>query len=71
MPNDNEETRIATADLYFDQAAAWEKVADRTNFAPRKKKQARREALELYKISLSLGKTEAQGKIDKLEKELS
>ena len=67
----NDENRATTANLYFDQAAAWEKVADRTNFAPRKKKQAKREALELYKISLSLGKTEAQAKIDNLEKELS
>lgn len=67
----NEETRVATAELYFNQAAAWEVVAARTNFAPRKKKQARREALELYKVSLSLGKKEAQKKIDNLEKKLS
>ena len=66
----NDQNRISTADLYFNQAMTWEKVADRTNFAPRKRKQARREALELYKISLSLGKTEAQDKIDKLEKQI-
>ncbi len=71
MRSDNDKSRIATANLYFDQAAIWEKVADRTNFAPRKKKQARREALELYKVSLLLGKAEAQEKIDNLEKELS
>ena len=67
----NEENKASTADLYFVQALVWEKVAERTHFAPRKKKQARREALDLYKISLSMGRTDAQEKIDKLEKELS
>lgn len=67
----NEENKLAVADLYYAQAAALETVANRTQFAPRKKKQARSEALELYKLSLSLGKMEAQTKIDELEKELS
>jgi uncharacterized protein YoxC len=71
MRDTNEKNRIAMADLYYNQAKALEVVADRTNFAPRKKKQAMREAMELYKISLSLGKTEAQSRIDVLEKELS
>lgn len=71
MTDTNEQNKITTANLYFDQAVAMEKVADRTNFAPRRKKEAKREALELYKISLSLGKTEAQSKIDALEKDLS
>lgn len=71
MKDTNEQNKISTANLYFQQAKAMEKVADRTNFAPRKKKEALREALELYKISLSLGKEEAQTKIDELEKELS
>jgi hypothetical protein len=63
--------RIAVANLYFDQAAAVEKVADRTQFAPRKKKQARLWALDLYKVSQSLGNTEAHVKIALLEKKLS
>jgi hypothetical protein len=71
MRDTNEKNRIAMADLYYNQAKALEVVADRTNFAPRKKKQAMREAVELNKISLSLGKTEAQKRIDVLEKELS
>jgi len=71
MRDTNEKNRVAMADLYYNQAKALEVVADRTNFAPRKKKQAMREAMELYKISLSLGKTEAQDRIDVLEKELS
>lgn len=59
------------ADLYFAQAQALETAADRTKFAPRKKKETIKEALELYKMSLSYGKEEAQEKIDELEKELS
>ena len=71
MRDTNEKNKVAMADMYFNQAKTLEVVADRTNFAPRKKKQAMREAIELYKISLSLGKTEAQERINELEKELS
>ena len=66
----NEQTRVDKANLYFAQAQALETAADRTKLAPRKKKETRREAIELYKISLSLGKTEAQERISKLEKEV-
>lgn len=72
LVNDTDvKNRIVVADLYYAQAEALEKAANRTQFAPRKKKEARREALELYRLSLSLGKMEAQTKIDELEKELS
>lgn len=67
----NEENKVVVANLYYAQAQALETAANRTQFAPRKKKQARREALELYKLSLSLGKIEAQSKIDELENELN
>jgi hypothetical protein len=65
------DNKLEVANLYFAQAQALETAANRTHFAPRKKKDTRREALELYKLSLSLGKMEAQGKIDELEKKLS
>ena len=67
----NDQNRIKVANLYFAQAQALETAANRTKFAPRKKKETRREALELYKLSFSLGNTEAQAKIDELEKKLS
>lgn len=67
----NATSKASQADLYFAQAQALETAADRTKFAPRKKKETKREALELYKLSLSLGKTDAQAKIDELEKDLS
>jgi uncharacterized membrane-anchored protein YhcB (DUF1043 family) len=65
------ENKITVANLYYAQAAALEKAADRTQFAPRKKKEARREALELYRLSLSMGNPDAQLRIADLEKKLS
>lgn len=65
-----ESNQFAVANLYFAQAAALEDAANRTQFAPNKKKATRREALELYKLSLSLGNQDAQVRIDDLEKKL-
>lgn len=58
------------ASLYYAQAEALETAANRTKFAARKKKETRREALELYKLSYQLGYVEAQTKIAVLEKKL-
>jgi chromosome segregation ATPase len=63
-------SKISEADAYFKQAQAVEEIANRTNFAPKKKKASIREAIELYKKALSLGKQEAQAKITELEKKL-
>lgn len=69
---ENEENvKREMSELYYAQAEALEIAADRTNFAPQRKKETLREAIELYKISLSLGKVEAQEKIEVLEKKLS
>lgn len=67
----NEQTKIKVADLYYAQARAMETAASRTIFSPRKKKESKREALELYKLSFSLGKAEAEARINELEKDLS
>jgi len=40
-----------------------EEAANRTKLAPRKKKETYKEAIELYKKALSMGKTEAQAKL--------
>lgn len=56
------------ADAYYAQAQAVEETAKRTKFAPRKKKETQKQALELYKMALFLGKEEAQPKIAQLEK---
>ena len=66
----NVQSKNTQADAYFAQAQALEKAADRTKFAPRKKKETQREALELYKMAQSLGKVEAETKVQELEKEV-
>jgi predicted nucleic acid-binding Zn-ribbon protein len=62
--------RLAEADAYYTQARTIEETANRTRLAPRKKKETYREALELYKKAFSLGKTEAQESITRLESKL-
>lgn len=61
---------VDQGEAYFAQAAAVEEAANRTHFAPRKKKDSRKEAIELYKLALNLGKEEAQAKITALEKKI-
>jgi hypothetical protein len=67
----DEQNRIKVGNLYFAQAQALETAADRTQFAPRRKKETRREALELYRLSHTMGNLKAQERIDQLEKQLS
>jgi len=64
------QSKMSEADAYYTRAQAVEEAANRTKLAPRKKKDTLREAVELYKKALSLGKNEAQAKIDELEKRL-
>jgi len=62
--------KMSEADAYYARAQAVEEAANRTKLAPRKKKETLREAVELYKKALSLGKAEAQDNITALEKKL-
>lgn len=64
------QSKMSEADAYFARAQAVEEAANRTKLAPRKKKETLREAVELYKKALSLGKNEAQDNITALEKKL-
>lgn len=64
------QSKVSEADAYYTRAAAVEEAANRTRLAPRKKKETLREAVELYKKALSLGKNEAQAKIEELEQRL-
>ena len=64
------QSKMNEADQYFARAEAIELAANRTKLAPRKKKETFKEAIELYKKALSLGKAEAQAKIDELEKRI-
>jgi chromosome segregation ATPase len=64
------QSKMSEADAYYARAQAVEEAANRTKLAPRKKKETLREAVELYKKALSLGKNEAQDNISALEERL-
>lgn len=62
--------KLDEAEAYYIQAEAVAETAARTQFAPRKKKDTRKKALELYKLAYFYGKEEAQPKIAALEAKL-
>lgn len=64
------QNKIDQGEAYFLRAQAIETAADRTKFAPKKKKETRTEALELYKLAASFGNEEAQLKIAELESKI-
>src|SRR5690606_9185723 len=59
--------KVTVVDAYYARARAVEEAANRTRLAPQKKRDTYKEALELYKRSLSLGKEEARRNIADLE----
>jgi chromosome segregation ATPase len=63
--------KVTEADAYYARARAVEEAARRTKLAPHKKRETYKEALELYKRSLSLGKEEAKVDIANLEKKIN
>lgn len=63
------QNNTATANLYFKQAETLAAMSDNVGTAA-KRKFVKREALEMYKISLSLGKKEAEQRISALQHEL-
>lgn len=63
--------KVTEADAYYARARAVEEAAKRTKLAPNKKKETYKEALELYKRSLSMGKEEARKNIAELEKKIN
>jgi hypothetical protein len=65
-----ENFKVSEAEAYYARAKAVEEAARRTKLAPNKKKETYREALELYKKSLSMGKQEAKKNIAALEKKI-
>ncbi|MBX2941782.1 MAG: hypothetical protein KF860_05505 [Cyclobacteriaceae bacterium] len=64
------QSKIDEAEAYFLRAEAMEMVADRTHFAPRKKKETRKEALELYRMASFYGKQGVKSKIEELEEKI-
>jgi hypothetical protein len=69
MEDVHAKNNMATANLYFKQAETLASMAENISTTS-KRKFVKREALELYKISFSLGKKDAEQKISALEREL-
>ncbi len=65
------QSKMSEADSYYARGEAIEEAANRTKLAPRKKKETLREALDMFKKSLSLGNANAKAKVDELEKKLN
>ncbi|HYC84676.1 MAG TPA: hypothetical protein VEB86_05610 [Chryseosolibacter sp.] len=63
--------RLTEAERYYARGRDVEASAERIRFAPAKRKETYREALELYKKSWSLGKPEARTKIINIQKIIS
>jgi chromosome segregation ATPase len=64
------QAKVNEADSYFERGAAIEEAANRTKLAPRKKKETYKEAIELYKKALDLGREDARAKILELSKKV-
>lgn len=62
--------KVSEAEAYFARGKAVEEAANRTKLAPNKKRETYKEAIELYKKALSLGKTEARSNITALENKI-
>ncbi len=62
--------KVTEADAYFARAVAIEEAANRTRLAPKKKKETYQEAIDLYQEAMTLGRTDAQEKIDALSKKI-
>jgi len=65
------QSKLDEGEAYFERAVAVEETAKRTQFAPKKKKNSLKQALELYRMAQLYGKTDAQSKVEELEKRLS
>ena len=64
-------SKLDEGESYFARAGAVEETANRTHFAPGKKKATMKKALELYRLAQFYGKEEAQAKVSELEKRLN
>jgi chromosome segregation ATPase len=62
------QAKVDQGEALFARAQEVEETARRTHFAPKKKRNTKQKAVELYKMALAFGKTEAQDRIAALEK---
>ncbi|MCC5931953.1 MAG: hypothetical protein JJU28_22100 [Cyclobacteriaceae bacterium] len=63
-------SKVSEADQFFARGEAIEEAANRTKLAPRKRKETYKEAMEMFERAKSLGREDAQAKIDELQKKI-
>jgi len=63
-------SKMSEADFYFSRAETMEETASRTKFAGKKKKATLKEAMSLYEVALNMGRSDAQERIDQLQKQI-
>jgi len=64
------QSKIDQAEFYFTKGEILEETARRTKFAPRKKKNTNRQALDMYQLAVVCGKEEAVAKVAELKKKI-
>jgi len=64
------QSKLDQAEFYFTKGEILEETARRTHFAPKKKKNTNKQALDMYQLAVVCGKEEAVAKVEQLKKKL-
>jgi chromosome segregation ATPase len=64
------QSKIDQAEFYFTKGEILEETAHRTKFAPRKKRNTNKQALDMYQLAVACGKEEAVAKVAELKKKI-
>ncbi len=64
------QSKIDQAEFYFTKGEILEETARRTKFAPRKKRNTNKQALDMYQLAVVCGKEEAVAKVELLKKKI-
>jgi predicted nucleic acid-binding Zn-ribbon protein len=64
------QSKLDQAEFYFTKGEILEEAARRTHFAPRKKKNTNKQALDMYQLAVVCGKEEAVAKVEALKKKM-
>jgi predicted nucleic acid-binding Zn-ribbon protein len=64
------QSKLDQAEFYFTKGEILEETARRTHFAPRKKKNTNKQALDMYQLAVVCGKEEAVAKVAEMKKKI-
>ncbi|GHN00222.1 hypothetical protein WSM22_17110 [Cytophagales bacterium WSM2-2] len=64
------QAKLDQAEFYFSKGVMLEETAKRTKFAPRKKRNTNKQALDMYELAVVCGKEEAATKVAELKKKI-